>query len=319
MVINIDETAVERQIPRRAGTVIRMHGSQETDHAIHERVTRRETHGHLTLIGAICSDPALQRHLPQLVLPRDASLTRAEKARLEAMAPPLTWVRETHGWVTVPVMKQVLTLYRREVLRHRPGTHVVVAMDAASQHLADDVIAHAARLRVHVLLIPARMTWLLQPLDSHVFAVLKRTFHMLQLEERSANPRGVVDGVAWIDVLERGVRTVLVERDWSRALVSNGLIHGAGSLRERIRRHLEAPLALPDRPPTEGEMTVLVGRARANLSNRLTRGAEAVQARRAALPAPAAIAPEEPEPAPAALPPDHGAIASRTRFRAMRL
>ena len=153
MVIDVDEAAVERQIPRRAGTVIRMRGSQETDHAVHERVARRETRGCLALIGAICSDPALQRHLPQLVLPRDAGLTREEKARLEAMAPPLTWVRETHGWATAPVMKQVLTLYRREVLRRRPGTRVVVAVDAASQHLADDVVAHAARLRVHVLLI----------------------------------------------------------------------------------------------------------------------------------------------------------------------
>ena len=196
---------------------------------------------------------------------------------------------------------------------------MAIAMDAASQHIADDVLAHAARLRVRVLLIPSRMTWLLQPLDSHVYAVLKRTFHLLQLDERSANPQGVMGGVAWIDVLERGVRAVLVERDWSGALASNGLIRGAVDLRQRIRSHLEGPLALPDGPPTEEEMAALVGRPRSNLSSRLTRGAQAVQARRAALPAPAAIAPEEAEPPPAVLPPDHGAIASRTRFRAARL
>ena len=90
VVLNFDETALERQIARRHGAVLGV-GRAWQDLAMHERAGRRETHGHLTLAAAVCADATLQPHLPQLLLPKDATLTRAEKARLEALAPPVAW------------------------------------------------------------------------------------------------------------------------------------------------------------------------------------------------------------------------------------
>ena len=117
----------------------------------------------------------MQPHLPQLLLPKDAALSRAEKHRLEALAPPLAWYQGTNGWVTAPVLCGILTRLRREIRAVRPGAGIVVVMDSASQHLAVSVLSHAARLQIRLVLVPARMTWLLQPLDTRVIALLKRT------------------------------------------------------------------------------------------------------------------------------------------------
>ena len=42
--------------------------------------------------------------------------------------------------------------------------------DAVPLHLADEVMRELATAGIWYLVIPARLTWLLQPLDAHAFA-----------------------------------------------------------------------------------------------------------------------------------------------------
>jgi hypothetical protein len=85
------------------------------------------------------------------------------------------------------------------------------------------------------VVIPAGLTWLLQPLDTHVFAGLKRSLALGQQEIRAQDEHGVVGGCAWIDVLEASVRDVLVAHSHSHAFSSNGLIEGLPALRDSVR------------------------------------------------------------------------------------
>ena len=45
----------------------------------------------------------------------------------------------------------------------------VLLMDCARQHIHRSVFDAAARQGVRLVLIPAKLTWLLQPCDAHVF------------------------------------------------------------------------------------------------------------------------------------------------------
>jgi hypothetical protein len=200
----------------------------------------------------------------------------------------LVWLPGTRGWVTAANFCQVLTLVRRSVLRQRPGAQLVIAMDSAAQHIADAAVRHAQRLRVHLLLIPGRVTWLLQPLDTHVFAELKRHLHRIQLEARLASASGVLPPAEWVTLLERAVRAVLVERDWSAAVSGNGLCGSTAQLRARVGDLLQGRLPLPLAPPDDAAMGIIVGRPRVGLAERLTRAAVRVRASRAALGAGAA-------------------------------
>jgi len=216
-------------------------------------------------------------------------------------------------------MKSILTILRRTIHESRPGCHIVLVLDAASQHLAADIIAHAARLHFILMLVPARLTWLLQPLDTHVFAPLKRALQTAQQAARAVRAEGILGPLDWVEHLDASVRQVLVNRDWSHALAANGVLGDVSHLRSEVQHHVRGALPLPLRPPTPDEMSCIIGRHRRGLHAALLRWPEALAARRAA-------APEQPVRIPVAIPPspprrplDEGHVAAGTRYRHLRL
>ena len=322
LVVNLDETAVARVVAHRRGHVVVRRCPEASSAGHYERISRRESHGHITVMGAVCSDATLQPLLTQWLLPKDAQMTRAEKAVLAALAPPLRWLRGTTGWVNDASLCTILTDLRRTVRAARPDCDLVVVWDAACQHLAAAVLAHARRLRVRLLLVPGRLTWLLQPLDTHVFALFKRTMHETQLQCRAEAPDGTLPPTQWLRIVETAIRKVLVERTWSASLRANGLTGDTAALRPRISRALGCQLPLPLRAPSEDEICQLLGRRRAGVAAHLTWQLEP----QLALPAVAAAAGGEDLPLPPLPPPAWppaapaaaeaaAPIASRTRSR----
>ena len=154
------------------------------------------------------------RFCTQFVLANDGKLSRDEKVKLRALRAPMVWLEGCAGWVNSESFCQILTRLRRSLLSWRPGARIIIACDSASQHTTLQVVNHAARLRVQLLYIPGRLTWLLQPLDSHVFGAFKQRLHHVQSSARSRSSDGTVARTAWIDFLEQVVREYLVEKHW---------------------------------------------------------------------------------------------------------
>jgi hypothetical protein len=183
------------------------------------------------------------------------------------------WHRGTNGWVTGENFPGILTIVRRAILRHRPGAQVVVVCDAAPQHICAAAVLQAQRLRVHLVCIPGRITWLVQPLDTHAFAALKRLLHRLQQQARAAAPGGVLAATQWIELLETAVHELLVRGEWRDAIGGNGLLGDTRLLRPRLGELLTGHLPLPLRPPADEDMEAIVGRRRVGLAEALCRGA----------------------------------------------
>ena len=321
--VNLDETSVERLSPHRRGHVVSLDARGAAASLVHERITRQETHGHLTLVALMCSDPAVQPLLPQILLTKDDRLNRAERNALRALPEPLLWYEGTDGWVTAGNFPALLTLIRRRVLRARPGCQLVLLLDCAAQHMAANVIAHARRLRIILVFVPARLTWLLQPLDSHVFARFKARLHSLQLQARAARETGVLHPGEWVWLLAAAVVEILVRHDWSSALVANGVTGMPHAFRERITDLLGHACHVPLRAPEASELLLLIGRPRPTLPAQLLHwpmmlarhGGLAAIPRAVPLP-PAAASSSASSAAPSA--PDlPGPIASRTRSRSL--
>jgi hypothetical protein len=198
------------------------------------------------------------------------------------------------------LMPQILTLVRRSVRQRLPHAEVTIVLDAASQHTSDTVLRHASLLNVHLVFVPAGLTWLLQPLDTHVFASLKRVLASMQQRERARRPPGPLPSGLWIDLLAEATFQVLVRGDWSRAFGANGLTGETTGLRSRIGRELGASLPLPLQPPSDEELQELAGGRRRLGGHNVLRAALRLLARPAALPAapagPALLAPGEAAP-----------------------
>lgn len=281
--INLDETALPRAIARRPGHVLRL----PRGHAgarLFERIGRQESHGHATLVACLSSISGLQHRMPHFLLAKDATLSAAEKARLRALEPPLLWLEGTNGWMTTTLLCRVLTHVRRVVQAAAPHHEIVVLLDSAPMHAHPAVLAHAARLRVHLLFVPSKMTWLLQPLDTHVFSALKHCLHVLQLEQRATSVDGRLPKDAWVQLVAVAVRRVLLERQWGSAFADNGLIANALPLRQRVADVCGSIFPVARRPPATEEIQFLVGRSVPNMAARATSRGRHL----AALPAPPA-------------------------------
>ena len=133
-------------------------------------------------------------------------------------------------------------------------------MDCAPQHLSWHVVNHIARLGLFVVLVPASLTWLLQPLDSHFFQHLKGAISSLQTKARGESAGGILPPGRWIDIAAAAMRQHVVDTDSTAAMWANGLRGPGAALRPRISEALGTTLPLPLAPPSPEDFADLLGR-----------------------------------------------------------
>lgn len=291
--INFDETPVYRQLQPRKGYVLAPQRQRDKD--CYARVPLRDRRGASTVLALICDDAELQKTLPQFILTKDKNLTKAEMEKLKYLPAPLRWVKGTKGWVTSPILIQLLTEMRKCIRRTHPHHEIVVCFDCAPCHVSRETLIHCSRLQLHVCLIPGGMTYLCQPLDTHVFATFKRHLAEAQERERESRADGVLPATRWVDLLARTVLTVLTATDWSHTFAENGLAASWVCLRSRIAEQVMAHLPLPLREPSLDELNLLLGSKREDIADLVYRQSKRTAARPVLLiPAPLARLPAAP-------------------------
>ena len=131
----------------------------------------------LTHVAIIASRPDVQRMLPQELLGNQRVLLARDTREVQPHMPSnVRIIRGKCGWTNVAYVRGLM--HRIAPAVRRVGDHLVpvLLMDCARQRIHRSVFAAAARQGVRVVLIPAKLTWLLQPRDTHVFQRYKRYF-----------------------------------------------------------------------------------------------------------------------------------------------
>ena len=188
VLVSIDETPIYKQVQPRKGYVIRT--ETRNNRLCYARVPLRDRRGQATLVGCVVNDPVLQSKMPQFLFTNDRLVTAAEMEELATLAAPIRWVQGSKGWNTANAMTMLCTAYRRAIRSERPKAEIVLFMDCATMHTAENVLTHCSRLGLHVCLMPGGMTSLCQPLDTHVFAIFKKTLADLQEKRRGEDAFG---------------------------------------------------------------------------------------------------------------------------------
>ena len=209
-----------------------------------------------THVAMICDDTSLQPRLPQILLGNEAIFPVATLDAVRPTLPPNVrlW-RRNSGWVTKDLLRDII----RELaiaLGELTATHtVVLLLDTASMHICPRAIGMAARHGICMQYIPAKMTWLLQPLDTHVFARYK--LHLVQqYRNHLLQSTGGQCGLpAVIQAVVSAIRRVLQGVAWDYAFDGNGFSANRQShVRDTILEELdwpqvpELPARLPDYP-----------------------------------------------------------------------
>ena len=144
-------------------------------------------------------------------------------------------------------------------------------MDCARQHLETRVFQSARRQGFDLLFVPARLTWLLQPLDTHAFSPFKHKLRMLHARLRATSNMANVSKQTWALLIAATIREVLEGRNWAKAFNSTGV----SADQERVSSYVKRKLGLDngrgshcgDDAPLHGMDCLLPRRSKRALAN----------------------------------------------------
>ena len=219
---------------------------------------RRST---ITHMAAICNKPSFQSLLPQLVLVGESQVTEAKLAALRANSPACGHVwRVQSGWMTAAIMVKYVRLLGQALKDFRTSHRFILFMDALRAHLNKAVLRAASIANLWICVIPGKLTWALQPCDTHLFACYKR-----QLGEEVQRRSGMTTSgeVNWEIVMEsmwQVVTTLMNAKDWRRSFSSVGIADEQRNVSERTMRKLQIePTAMEVRRglPTLSDLTLI--------------------------------------------------------------
>ena len=250
----MDETAVRKYATPKLGLVsLSPQLRRARKHGVHVHPAgRHQQLAAFTHVAFLCDDTEVQAALPQIIIGNHHILPiYAQQNVLPRLHKNVKLWRRTSSWCNGPVLIEVLKLLAMSLSPFRERFQPVLIWDAAKPHLRPDVLRCAARLGLWVIFVPARITWLLQPADTHCFARYKAYLRKRYLEISSRAPDGRVTTEDILLTMNAAVREVFQKNKWSDSFVGNGFGLQQRHVRRKILEHLqwecvpEVPCVLP--------------------------------------------------------------------------
>ena len=141
---------------------------------------------------------------------------------------------------------------RKVVCAKDPDTWILLILDNCRVRVSRKMLKYIKGLGILLLIIPARLTWLLQMLDVYVFASLKRRMRQQVTEARLEAADGKLMHGKWFRLVGKVTQDVLVKTDWQRTFSKCGLCRHLDQVRPQIRDILAmAPDLSPSKPSEE--------------------------------------------------------------------
>ena len=224
-----------------------------------QRIARGKTRAALTHVAIVCDDPTIQPDLPQILLTNGHVVRRRDVSTIvENLPPNIALWREKSSWTNVDIMCRILG---QLALALAPHVHLqpILSLDCARQHLNPRLAAAAARHGIWIYMIPAGLTWLLQPCDTHVFSRYKRYLGARLQVAKSRHPQKDITTFAWIMCISTTIRKVMQGVSWKRAFEANGMTQHQSDVSTYIKDALKIEV-VPDVPitrPTDEQLACI--------------------------------------------------------------
>jgi hypothetical protein len=140
-------------------------------------------------------------------------------------------------------MVRFISLLAKHLEPFREQYQPILLLDCCSAHLSAAVLAAASNQGIWIVIIPARLTWLLQPLDVYIFRNFKRELqkHFRRLIKESIDGR--VSDHAWLLCVTRVAATFLSSLSWRRAFVLTGATGAQDSLSRALASYKMQPMS----------------------------------------------------------------------------
>lgn len=255
--MNLDETAICLYPGDGKGTVFIQKKRLRGDRDRRQHVPFSKRRCYVSLVAVVCERADVQPSLPQMIIANERTFRMRAFADLARAAPPnVTLLRQRSAWnntrLTARFIRALSNALRK--LRVRlPNTQPLLVLDAAKFHLHPLVLRACREASIWVLVVPPRMTFVLQPLDARIFAPFKaaliQAYQAARLE--STEWRGDVGVCQWLQCIYTAIAEVFEGRSWSAAFDHCGFGARQSLLGRRVCETLQLnePVDLPPLPP----------------------------------------------------------------------
>lgn len=235
--INLDETSIKRS-DASSGLVVKRSWWPAGHQAPGPAGSTREQRGCATFVCLCTPDTALQAALPKIWIGNQYLFKASElKACASRQPPQVVLLREKTAWMTAALMPRIFKEIAASLKTFGENRQGVVVMDAAPQHVPGSVIRAAADFGLWVVILPAKLTHLCQPADTHVFSALKSACRQWCTRSRLACPNGQFPDSAWFDMMFEISTKFLCGRPWHRAFEANGIVGDRSALSPALQSH----------------------------------------------------------------------------------
>jgi hypothetical protein len=219
--INMDETSICLYQGSGKGAVFTSRKRPRREHS--QKVTANKRRCCLTYVSFVCDRSDLQPLLPQVIVGNERTFPLKFFFRLKAACPPnVRLVRQKSAWnngvLCAEIMRWLGEALRPHLSRYQP----ILLMDAVRLHTSPQVIAACNRVRLWLLLVPATMTRLMQPLDTDGFQPFKINLRANYQEARACADGADLSIEQFMPCLYRAIRRVMQGRQWARAFDKAG-------------------------------------------------------------------------------------------------
>lgn len=254
--VNLDESSVCIHQGQGRGNVITEHRRGTLGLEPTQKVNRSKHRLNFTYISIICDDPAIQLKIPQIIIGAEAAVRKLVAESINATAPSsIIFLRRKSSWNQVPLMKEVLRIFARAIGRdERLKRHIIFILDAARIHIKPDLIKLFRYYNINVVIVPARMTWLLQPLDTHAFASFKLSLRERFQRARASHFLGEISMEEFLRILVIVIKEKIQHATWKLPFDRDGYTQGQEHVSMYIKQILQwsvLPSVSRERPTEE--------------------------------------------------------------------
>ena len=215
--INFDETSICLFQGGGKGTVF----MSRKQHRPKQKVPKERSRQYMTLVAFVCDQPMIQPLLPQHLIGNEYTFPAKQLGMLRSHCPPnVRLTRQKSAWNNEKLCTELLRQLADALLPYLDDYQPILIFDACKVHLVPNVLLYCHALGIWPLVVPARLTWLLQPLDVNGFwrlkSLIRRSYQRMRIQLRKPDLniheflqcmytalRSALQGTRWAPIFDR--------------------------------------------------------------------------------------------------------------------
>jgi len=255
LAVNLDETAV-RAFPGAAKGLVSFSPKMKRCRrmGLHAQpASRAQQRSCVTHVACLCDVPEIQAVLPHFFIGNERVLpVYVQRLVTPALANNVFLLRRKSAWVNGEVMLMIVKTIAEILKAYKDLYQPILLWDALKSHLSPSVLRAAGTRGIWPIVIPAKVTWLLQPADTHAFSKYKAFLRKAYLKDALESTSGRVSVEKILLAMNDAVRHVFRGNRRTEGFEGNGLGQRQKKVRASIWAHMELvePTNVPRTLPT---------------------------------------------------------------------